>query len=194
MNGMRKKCWWVSNVVLPDLDVYCSHHASLSQLCAVIGCDAPHATQYQTCDLPEHRALETAYRKDNGRAIHQLRARLRASGVSVPGDGLTSTMHNIDTSNEPIDDEVIVASTNSPDEIQVTSTQCDGKLTSFSAKSSLKARFGRKRTHNEQLIMRPCGVINSRATLQGSEAISAVKVASIWDYYSRTMLIKAAII
>lgn len=39
-----------------------------------------------------------------------------------------------------------------------------------------KARFGRRRTHNEQLIVCCCGVIAARATMFGAEAISGVKV------------------
>jgi hypothetical protein len=40
-----------------------------------------------------------------------------------------------------------------------------------------KARFGRRRTHNEQLIVCCCGVIAARATMFGAEAISGVKVS-----------------
>jgi len=52
--------------------------------------------------------------------------------------------------------------------------ECDGK--SEQGNKKLRAYFGRRRTHNEQIIMRPCGVIVSRATFYGSEAISAVNV------------------
>lgn len=40
----------------------------------------------------------------------------------------------------------------------------------------IRAQFGRKRTHNEQLIVCPCGVIVARTTFYGAEAISAVIV------------------
>ena len=40
----------------------------------------------------------------------------------------------------------------------------------------LRAQFGRKRTHNEQIIVAPCGVIIARATLYGAEAITSVMV------------------
>ncbi|PPR02945.1 hypothetical protein CVT24_012157 [Panaeolus cyanescens] len=36
----------------------------------------------------------------------------------------------------------------------------------------LKAQFGRRRTHNEQTLVRPCGVIFARATMYGAEAVS----------------------
>lgn len=40
----------------------------------------------------------------------------------------------------------------------------------------LKAQFGRRRTHSEQLLVRPCGVIVARATFFGAEAVSNVLV------------------
>ncbi|KZO96702.1 hypothetical protein CALVIDRAFT_471553, partial [Calocera viscosa TUFC12733] len=49
---------------------------------------------------------------------------------------------------------------------------CDGKTDQGNRK--LKGRFGRSYTHNEQLIVRPCGVIVARATFYGAESISSV--------------------
>jgi CxC6 like cysteine cluster associated with KDZ transposases len=37
---------------------------------------------------------------------------------------------------------------------------------------TFKALFGRRRTHNEQTLVRPCGVIFARATMFGAEAVS----------------------
>lgn len=36
----------------------------------------------------------------------------------------------------------------------------------------IKAQFGRRRTHNEQTLVRPCGIIFARATMFGAEAVS----------------------
>lgn len=41
---------------------------------------------------------------------------------------------------------------------------------------SLRAMFGRRRTHNEQLIVRPCGIIIRRETFYGSETVRQVLV------------------
>ena len=41
----------------------------------------------------------------------------------------------------------------------------------------LRVQFGRKRTHNEQLFVAPCGVIVARETFYHSEAPSAVVVS-----------------
>jgi len=37
---------------------------------------------------------------------------------------------------------------------------------------AIKAQFGRRRTHNEQTLVRPCGIIYARATMYGTEAVS----------------------
>lgn len=44
-----------------------------------------------------------------------------------------------------------------------------------------KAIFRRTFTHNEQLLVRPCGVIIARCTMYQSEAISAAKVCHHCD-------------
>jgi hypothetical protein len=51
---------------------------------------------------------------------------------------------------------------------------CDGKPET--GNRSVRARFGRKRTHNEELCVASCGVILGRATFYGSEAPNGVRV------------------
>jgi hypothetical protein len=51
---------------------------------------------------------------------------------------------------------------------------CDSKSPSGNRK--VKAQFGRRRTHNEQTLVRPCGLIFARATFFGAEAVSNVLV------------------
>lgn len=54
----------------------------------------------------------------------------------------------------------------------------DGTRKSDSGNQQPKARFSRRRTHNEQLVVACCGVITARGTMYGAEAISGVKVSS----------------
>lgn len=42
----------------------------------------------------------------------------------------------------------------------------------------VKGRFTRRWTHNEQLVVRPCGIVIGRATFYAAEAMTAVKVLS----------------
>jgi hypothetical protein len=44
-------------------------------------------------------------------------------------------------------------------------------------KKRVKANFERKRTHNEQVLVAPCGVILARETFYGAEAISSCVVS-----------------
>jgi hypothetical protein len=110
--------------------------------------------------LKEHQVLEEAYFA-KGKAFFQLRKALANAGILSP-DAIESFI------DDPVGRE---------DEIE-----CEKKSEEGNRKQP-KARFGRRRTHNEQLVVRPCGIILSRATFYGSEGIAAVAV-SLMDYYS----------
>jgi hypothetical protein len=58
---------------------------------------------------------------------------------------------------------------------------CDGKPDA--GNRTIKARFGRARTHNEQLCVGSCGVILGRATFYGSEAPNGVRVRFFFNYF-----------
>jgi hypothetical protein len=45
-----------------------------------------------------------------------------------------------------------------------------------SGNRKIRALFGRRKTHNEQIIVRPCGVIVARATFFGSETVTQTVV------------------
>ncbi|KAF4621827.1 hypothetical protein D9613_012149 [Agrocybe pediades] len=117
--------------------------------CSIEGCSMPCVDDFRTCALPEHRAKEEQY-FSKGKSIFQLKERLK----SVMGDksGPSLLQDEEEDSDGPID--------------------CSGKPET--GNRQFKSSFSRKRTHNEQFIMRPCGIILSRATLFGSESVSAV--------------------
>ncbi|KIJ60382.1 hypothetical protein HYDPIDRAFT_98972 [Hydnomerulius pinastri MD-312] len=129
---------------------YCPMHSTTyDKKCAVEECPSDRSSGHHTCVDAEHRKLESAYFKPTS-ALFQLRRKLNKAGISVPHDSVTP--------DESIDSTLIA--------------ECDGKAEEGNRR--LKTNFARRRTHNEQLIMRPCGVILSRATFFGSEAVSAV--------------------
>ncbi|KAF9541039.1 hypothetical protein CPC08DRAFT_756197 [Agrocybe pediades] len=111
-------------------------------------CEA-HMYKQAECSIEEHRTKEEQY-FSKGKSIFQLKERLK----SVMGDksGPSLLQDEEEDSDEPID--------------------CSGKPET--GNRQFKSSFSRKRTHNEQFIMRPCGIILSRATLFGSESVSAV--------------------
>lgn len=62
-------------------------------------------------------------------------------------------------------------------EVEITEDDCNGKPAGGNQKP--RARFGRRRTHNDELCVASCGVILGRTTFYGSEAPSAVRVCLI---------------
>jgi hypothetical protein len=135
---------------------------------------------FRTCSDSGHRTLEKAYFK-HGNGIFKLRERLKKAEISVSSDSLSQTTEDLASSLD--DTEALVEATLPQDgdtfhvlvgEASDTSAECEGK--SEAGNRKLRAFFGRRHTHNEQVMMRPCGVILARATFFGSEAVSAVNV------------------
>lgn len=54
-------------------------------------------------------------------------------------------------------------------------------------KKKLKGNFSRRWTHNEQLLVRPCGIVIGRATLYASENVIAVRVSTPEAEMKRTL-------
>lgn len=153
--------------------------------CAVTDCSSLQEDGFRTCSNPDHRRLEQAY-FSHGQGIFKLCERLKKAGVILPSNSLSeeTPVHDAEAVVEAagglsqggitvLDDPVDVAN-------------CDGKPDGGNRK--LWAFFGRRRTHNEQLLMRPCGVIIAHATFFGSEVVSAVNVRSILQIWSSDVL------
>ncbi|KAG9224286.1 hypothetical protein CCMSSC00406_0004785 [Pleurotus cornucopiae] len=92
--------------------------------------------------------------------MFQLRARLKRAGITAPADSVGAS---------EIEDVLL-------DDVTVDAVGCEDKSSSKS--SHVKGSFSHNVTHTQLLFMRPCGIILSRATLFGSEAISAVLQAA----------------
>jgi hypothetical protein len=126
----------------------------------------------------------------SGTALFQLRARLKRSRVSHPTDSLAdgdaaSVLEVDGDGNEefevtedgedggvwPVDegdmDGPIDASPGVKDHLSTEQTKLSKKV---------RSRFGRARTHNEEIIVAPCGMVLARRTMYHAEAISEVAV------------------
>ncbi|KZV79158.1 hypothetical protein EXIGLDRAFT_820929 [Exidia glandulosa HHB12029] len=135
---------------LPNMRArFCVAHAGLESLCAArdngVPCARPCEQGRRTCALAAHRKLEDGY-VAQGRAMFQLRRRLEKLKVSQTNSALPATIDYADV--------------------------CEGKPES--GNRQLRAKFGRSRTHNEELCVASCGVILGRATFFGSEAPTSV--------------------
>lgn len=107
-----------------------------------------------TCDIPEHAALETRHRQ-RGTAFFQLRGKLQRANVA-----------------NPVDSEAVTLTAEEVEEMDLTDAEADQSSCPNKPDTGIRkirALFGRRRTHNEQIMVRPCGMIVARQTFFGSE-------------------------
>lgn len=147
-------------------DRYCLVHKQQDLICVVTTCSEPAEEGHRTCNIEDHRALEN-YNDLQTKALFQLKLRLSRLKVSQPRDSMPEIPATSDTAPAPVldDEEVMIDSAG----------VCEGKPEE--GNKTLRARFGRKRTHNEELCVASCGVILGRATFYGSEAPNGVRVS-----------------
>ena len=153
-------------------DRYCSEHRFYGNICVIQGCEQTIIGNKLTCENPEHQAVENL-RDLRGRSRFQLQERLRRARIAHPIDGIAE-----ERMLEEIAEEEVVE-----EEFLVNGSQNVQETTNFpqiQVKKRLRAQFGRKRTHNEQVIVAPCGIILARETFYGAEAISSCVVGDHW--------------
>lgn len=107
-----------------------------------------------TCDNPEHGALEKRH-KQRGTAFFQLWGKLQRANIA-----------------NPVNSEAAELTAEEVEEMELTDgednqSSCPSKPDTGNHK--IRALFGRRRTHNEQIMVRPCGIIVARQTFFGSE-------------------------
>jgi hypothetical protein len=132
---------------------------------------------------------------DRGKAMFQLRRRLDKKYLSNTGSQphpITSNEPN--SPQEPIDEDPLIESdrefdhdepncdNDDEDIVEIAVDTIDEVLTPCSDKSAeghrkTFARFGRRRTHNEQLCVTSCGIVLGRATFYGAEGPNSVRVS-----------------
>ena len=152
-------------------DRYCTYHAHLSDRCVVVSCNALAEIGRKTCSDPDHGALETKYDMA-GKAMFQLRRRLERVNTYQTHDAL-ATGSDSNKGAEGLEGSGV----GEDQDVEVAVDDCNGKPSAGNQK--VRARFGRRRTHNDELCVASCGVILGRTTFYGSEAPSAVRVRSV---------------
>ncbi|KAJ7457135.1 hypothetical protein B0H11DRAFT_1738737 [Mycena galericulata] len=142
---------------------YCKSHRHFNKQCVVTDCARNADTGFRTCSIPEHRSLES-YHYLQGKAMFQLKHRLERLKVSQTHDSISigSSIASRTRMTDELGDDLL------PD-----FGVCEGKPET--GNRSVRARFGRRRTHNEELCVASCGVILGRATFYGSEAPNGVR-------------------
>jgi hypothetical protein len=182
-------CCGIPNCKIPlksNQDRFCSTHTAQNSVCAVNECGNPVLSGSKVCYLSAHRETERMH-NDQGQSRFQLRERLQRTRIACPNNSAASTELSI---NDDLDPDNLVDSNG---EVEFDLLQ-DGHAIpsstdtpSLSTSRRLRARFGRKRTHNEQLFVAPCGIIVARKTFYHAEAPSEV-VVRVSTSLSRTKL------
>jgi hypothetical protein len=109
--------------------------------------------------------------------MFQLKDRLTNLKISQPIDSIPSSA-NVEegiTEYDDVDSSLVDANGN-----------CNGKPEQ--GNQTVKARLGRKRTHNEELCVASCGAILGRATFYGSEAPNGVRVSNSLSLLCSTLI------
>jgi hypothetical protein len=177
-------------------------HFQKHNICAVEACDKYVREGFKTCSNPVHEKMERQYR-EVGTASFTLTERLQRAKTSQPQDSLTThtdAIHSEDGEGNDVEGNDVEESINSfeisgeevrivgvkakvgtvgraDDSVDPQSEECEAKK-SAAGNRRLKAQLGRRRTHNEQTLVRPCGIIFARATFYGAEAVSNFLVES----------------
>lgn len=144
-------------------DRFCESHRALDSVCVIHGCTRDCTDGKRTCDTPSHRKVEEDRRR-KGRAMFELKRRLEARDVAssiraVPSVELSPSVE--------LDD---------PDLDDPPTTSNVDRKPSNARKPKIKSTLTRRWTHNEQLLVRPCGVIISRATFYQAESLPNCRV------------------
>ena len=156
-----------SNPVVNTKNQFCLGHQYLELKCSIEGYIVATQKGWKTCNNPSHHQVKAAY-KSVSKAAFQLKARLQRTQVAHPDDAAEVIPH----------DDLFEAPNNNTGEAEEGSTK-------------LRALFGRRRTHNEQIFVRPCGIIIARETFYGSETTPQVLVGFYYLLiYSRLLTVQ----
>ena len=169
-------------------DIFCSAHRDLRFKCAEQSCNDRTERGFATCSDPIHRSLEEEYQL-RGKVLFQLKHRLEKLKISqledampaAPPDPSQEALYSdeastMDTALDNADPCLPFINLDDGEEIE---SKCDGK-TDGTIKN-LKARFGRRRTHNEELCVASCGITLGRATFYVAEGLNGVRVSLLFN-------------
>ncbi|KAG2159194.1 uncharacterized protein EDB93DRAFT_1076218 [Suillus bovinus] len=158
---------------------YCPMHTPThGHKCAIVGCSNDALVKSKVCHLVEHKAVESTHQL-RGQSRFQLQQHLQRSQLANPTDSIAQDV----SLDELIDDAPL-------EEDLTLAVDADGNVQASVAQDSpavsshkLRAQFGRRRTHNEQLIIAPCGMILARETFYGAEGVGSVVVCKHCQCY-----------
>jgi hypothetical protein len=143
-------------------------------ICAIVGCDNPIVAGSLACADPSHQDVERIH-NERGQARFQLQERLQRARVAHPNITDLEDDDSSELVDEDLEEEFDVQVSNS----QGTVSTSKQTVTQPQQLKKLRAQFGQKRTHNEQVIVAPCGMIFARETFYGAEGVASVIISTI---------------
>ncbi|KAF8057809.1 hypothetical protein FPV67DRAFT_1677039 [Lyophyllum atratum] len=107
--------------------------------------------------------------RERGQARFQLKERLQRARVAHPNDAtaVDTDLSNLAEDNEE-EEEFDLPDRDGQRELATSETHRNVQT------KKVRAQFGRKRSHNEQIIVAPCGMIIARETFYGAEGVASV--------------------
>jgi hypothetical protein len=182
---------------------FCPQHADEhGKQCCIVGCTRPARDNHLTCDEEDHQQIEEVHTQRT-RAAFQLRHRMERAQVAHPRSSQAVEANLSDlVAEEEVPEETyeILGGQAYPSQPDHVPTQRAAAFQSINdanhgpqqpAASSgnsrkLRAKFGRTRTHNEQILVAPCGVIIARETFFNAKAIPSI-AASVFSFINLTL-------
>ncbi len=167
---------------------FCPEHSHLNYECAIVGCSSKVVEGSKSCADPVHQETERQLNIP-GRSKAALNKRLKHVLTARTANSTT-----VEDAPDEDDDEVVFEEY--AGFVHVRPSERPGSIGTLDAgdqagdpspcpatKSAqgnrvLKGLWHRRRTHNEQILVRPCGMMCGRVTMYGAEAVSNVLVRS----------------
>ena len=156
-------CCAVHNCKIPlqnNRHRFCCNDAAQNLICVIIGCNSPVTPDHHTCSDPSHQEAEHIH-CEQGQARFQLKEHLQRAQVAHPNNVVA----------EDVDASELIDADQETGEFDVGSAQAGGK------KEHIQGQFGWRWTHNEQIIVTPCGTIITQETFYGAEGVGSVIVS-----------------
>lgn len=174
-------CCSVHNCKIPltrQRDRFCSQHAAEASKCSVKGCGQPVTKGSRVCGDQAHIEVERKYVEHGQTRFHDLQRLVNSNVVSLNNNVPDITDPSI--LGDLLDDsDVLEFDIDRHGNVSQPGTSSTGTKPPPAGRRRITARFGRARTHNEQIIVGCCGLIIGRVTFYGAEAVTSVIVGIV---------------
>jgi hypothetical protein len=161
-------------------DHFCPGHQNNGNICVVNDCkQLVVGIGKRTCGDPVHQNVEKLHEM-RGQSRFQLQERLKHARVAHPTDSIAVERAPDEViDEEAVDEEFIVVDERDTTQRSRPSITTTTNFPQLQVKKRIKATFRQKQTHNEQVLVAPCGVILARETFYGAEGISTCAVSLV---------------